>query len=249
MGLTIRDVEAASTRIAANHNNEDFAISLSRLSDIETKGILPNIYRLYSLSVIYRRDMRDLLAWYGVDVNGTASDLGVVEPPKTHRSDVLASATTLNVPLRMDPSFDPSRTANVGRLIERWGAVPASFLSQFASSRYTYGYIGSADLTMYPLLLPGSFLQIDETANTVAEGTWRSEFERPIYFVETRDGHVCCWCRLTREEIILQPHPLSPVSPRMLKHPQDAEVLGQVVGIAMRLEDWHSGPGSVSAGL
>ena len=249
LGLTIRDVEAASTRIAANHENEDFAISLSRLSDIETKGILPNIFRLYSLSVVYRRDIRELLEWYGVDVNGVASDLGVIEPPKTHTSDVLVSGTTLNVPVRMDPAFDPRRTANLGRMIERWGTVPAAFLSQFASGRYSYGYIGSEDLTMYPLLLPGSFLQIDESLTTVVEGKWRSEYERPIYFVETREGHVCCWCSLRGDEIILQPHPLSSVAPRVLRHPQNAEVLGQVVGVAMRLEEWRSVPGSASPEL
>jgi transcriptional regulator with XRE-family HTH domain len=249
LGLTIRDVEAASTRIAAKHGNEDFAISLSRLSDIETKGILPNIYRLYSLSVIYRRDIRDLLAFYGVDINAMAADLGVVEPPKTHTSDVLAGSTAITAPVRMDPAFDPTRTANLGRLIERWGVIPAAFLSQFASDRYTYGYIGSTDFTMYPLLLPGSFVQIDESSNTVIDGTWRSEYERPIYFVETREGYVCCWCALRREEIILQPHPLSPVAPRILKHPQDAEVLGQVVGVAMRLEELHSGRQSVSPEL
>jgi transcriptional regulator with XRE-family HTH domain len=249
LGLTIRDVEAASTRIAANHNNEDFAISLSRLSDIETKGILPNIYRLYSLSVVYRRDLRELLQWYGVDVNAAAADIGVIEPPKTHTSDVLVSGTAVNVPVRMDPSFDPTRTANLGRLIERWGSVPAAFLAQFASARYSYGYIGSEDFTMYPLLLPGSFLQIDESCNTVVEGTWRSEYERPIYFVETREGHICCWCALRGDQIILQPHPLSSVAPRVVKHPQDAEVLGQVVGVAMRLEEWRSAPGTVSPEL
>ena len=52
LGLTIRDVEAASVRIASKHSNEDFALSLSRLSDIETKGILPSLYRLYSLAVV-----------------------------------------------------------------------------------------------------------------------------------------------------------------------------------------------------
>ena len=35
--------------------------------------------------------------------------------------------------------------------------------------------------------------------------------------------------------MVLQPHPLSPVPARILKHPQEAEVLGQVVGIAMSL--------------
>src|SRR5512142_3213679 len=69
LGLTLRDVEAASLRIAARHKSDDFAVTLSRLSDIETKHILPTIYRLHSLAVIYRRDIRELLSWYGVDVN------------------------------------------------------------------------------------------------------------------------------------------------------------------------------------
>jgi hypothetical protein len=57
LGLTIRDVETSSARIAAKHRNNGFLIPLSRLSEIETKGVLPSIYRLYSLSVIYRRDI------------------------------------------------------------------------------------------------------------------------------------------------------------------------------------------------
>jgi hypothetical protein len=43
-----------------------------------------------------------------------------------------------------------------------------------------------------------------------------------------------------RGEIILQSHPLSPVPARILKHPQDAEVVGQVVGVAMRLGEWYA---------
>ena len=120
------------------------------------------------------------------------------------------------MPIRLDPSFDPRRTVNFGRMVEQWGQVPLAYLAQFATCQYTYGYIGSDDLTMYPILPPGSFVQIDESKNKAVDGGWRSEYERPIYFVETRDGHTCCWCTMTREEIILQPHPLSPVAARAL---------------------------------
>ena len=95
---------------------------------------------------------------------------------------------------------------------------------------------------MHPILPPGSFVQVDETKSKVGDGTdgtWRSEFERPIYFVEMRDGYTCCWCSVKGNSIVLQPHPLSPVPVRVLRHPQEAEVLGQVVGVAMRLGDWH----------
>jgi len=30
------------------------------------------------------------------------------------------------------------------------------------------------------------------------------------------------------------------VPPRVLRYPQQAEVIGQVVGVAMRLGEWHS---------
>lgn len=250
LGLTIRDVEAASARIADHHGNEDFALSLSRLSDIETKGVVPNIYRLYSLAVIYRLELRELLDWYGVCVDDTAADLARVAPPRSHKVEALGDLLTVRMPVKLDPGFDPRRTSNLGRMIERWGVVPLAFLTQFASTKYTYAYLGSEDFTMYPLLLPGSFLQIDESKNQVSNGMWRSEYERPVYFVETREGYRCCWCTLKGEQIVLQPHPLSPVAVRILRHPRDAEVIGQVVGVAMRLGDWQAASnGSGSKGL
>ncbi len=239
LGLTMRDVESASERIAEKHGNNEFSVSPSRLSDIETKGVVPSIFRMYALAVIYRRDPRELLSWFGIDLNDIASDLPLVLPPRSHFSDALAGISSVQIPVRLDPSFDPRHTVNFGRMIEQWGHIPLAFLSQFTTCQYTYGYVGSEDLTMYPILPPGSFVQIDEAKTRVTEGRWRSEYERPIYFVETRNGHTCCWCTLGRDEIILQPHPLSPVAARVLRYPQEAEVIGQIVGVAMRLGEWQ----------
>jgi hypothetical protein len=239
LGFNMRDVESASLKIAARHGNDDFSIPLSRLSDIETKGITPSIFRLYTLSVVYRRDLRELLSWYGIDVNVTATDLHLSEPPRSHLSAALESATLLQMPLALDPGFDSRRTTNFSRMIQQWGIVPVSYLSEWLPGNYTYGYIGTEDFTMYPLLLPGSFVQIDETKSTLQEGVvWRSEYERPIYFVETRDGFVCSWCSRVDDMLILQPHPLSPVPPRSILFGQEAEILGQVIGVAMRLGGW-----------
>lgn len=235
LGFTIRDVEAGSLRIAERHGNDDFAIPPSRLSDIETKGVTPSIYRLYSLSVLYRRDLHELLGWFGIDVKAAAADLHQFEPPHSHTSAALRSTMIVQVPLALDPGFDSRQTMNLSRMTQQWGLVPLAYLEQLAPGDFTYGYIGSEDLTMYPLLLPGTFVQIDETRNTVQEGNWRTEYERPIYFVETRKGFVCCWCSLAGDILTLVPHPLSPVAPRAVRHQQGAEVLGQVVGIAMRL--------------
>ena len=97
LGLTMRDVEMATSRIAEKHGNDEYSIPPSRLSDIETKGIVPSIFRLYSLAVIYRRDFRQLLTWYDVDLNAVSDDLDLSMPPRSHFSHVLAGISDVKV--------------------------------------------------------------------------------------------------------------------------------------------------------
>jgi transcriptional regulator with XRE-family HTH domain len=239
LGLTMREVESASARIAERHGNEEFGVSPSRLSDIETKGLVPSIFRLYSLAIVYRSDLRELLAWYGIDLSLSAADLQLNLPPKSHIEQTLQGTAKVAIPTRLDPSFDPRRSANLSRMVEQWGSVPLGYLANLSQDKYMYGYVGSEDFTMYPLLPPGTFLQVDEARNKIEQALWRSELERPIYFVETRDGYTCCWCSLKGDDIVLHSHPLSPVPVRVLRHPREAEVIGQVVGIALKLGEWR----------
>ncbi len=239
LGYRMRDVELASNQIARRFESEEFAIPPSRLSDIETKGIIPSIFRLYSFAAIYRREYRELLSFYGLELDGISADIGFGHPQKSHLSEALSNVQQVRMPTKLDPGFSPEKTTDLRRMIEQWGTVPMAYLELLADDRYTYGHIGSEDFTMYPILPPGSFVQVDATKSKVGEGAWRSEFERPIYFVEMREGYTCCWCSIKRDSIVLQPHPLSPVAVRVLRYPQEAEVLGQVVGVAMRLGDWQ----------
>ena len=66
LGLSIRDVHLSSTQIASELGNGHFVISVSRLSEIETRGAVPGIYRLHSLAAIYKVPLQELLSWYGV---------------------------------------------------------------------------------------------------------------------------------------------------------------------------------------
>src|SRR6195256_7101044 len=86
LGVTMRDIETSSARMAEKYRNEEFAIPPSRLSDIETKGVVPSIFRLYTLAAIYRSDYRELLSWYGIDLSSIAADVVLTQP---HRSPLL----------------------------------------------------------------------------------------------------------------------------------------------------------------
>jgi transcriptional regulator with XRE-family HTH domain len=238
LGLTFRDVENASSRVGAKYQSTEYSISLSRLSDIETKGIVPSVFKMYSLAVIYRRDIREILSLYGINIQNAPEDMATIGPTESHRLEALDALDAVHMPVRVDPMFDLRTTNMLGRMVLKWGTVPLTYLKQFVDKRHTYAYVGTDDWTMYPLIVPGSFVQVDESKKKVVKQLWRSEYERPIYFVETRDGLTCCWCELNGPMLTLQPHPMSPARTRTLRLGSEVEIVGQVVGIAMRLDDW-----------
>ena len=157
-------------------------------------------------------------------------------PPKTHLVQGKASIQDVHLPLRFDPSLDFTRTANIGLFIQKWGVLPLTYLASFATDDYCYGFIGSKDFTMYPILPPGSFVQIDPARTRVKRAMWKSDYDRPIYFLETHDTYLCAWCAVvSSKEVQVQPHALSGLPARNYKRPSEIEVVGQVVGIATKL--------------
>ncbi|MCZ6751954.1 MAG: hypothetical protein O7E51_09015, partial [Acidobacteria bacterium] len=52
--ITTREVEEHSRKISKAESNEEFYISNAWLTQIENKPCTPSIYKLFSLSVIYR---------------------------------------------------------------------------------------------------------------------------------------------------------------------------------------------------
>ena len=90
-----------------------------------------------------------------------------------------------------------------------------------------YGFIGTEDYMMYPLVRPGSLIQIDDSRTQTRQTGWTNEFERPIYFFELRDSYACSWCSLSGDHLILQPHPGSPCGPLVLQYPNEVDVIGR----------------------
>jgi transcriptional regulator with XRE-family HTH domain len=239
MGFTTRDVQAASAGLARKYRNDRYLIPISRLCEFEKRDATPSIYRLYSLAVIYRRDLDHLLRLYSIGSDDSGCELQASSCVLHQREASAIVAHAQDLAITQEIAFDPRKTRYLGQMMSSISdGLPFSYLQQFASSSCAYGYVGSEDWTMYPLLPPASLVQIDESRNHVLSGAWGSEYERPIYFVEMRGQHACCWCTVGRDFIILQPHPSSSVAPRVLQ-PHDAEVLGQVVGAALMFGQRH----------
>ncbi len=233
-GLTLQRVEQLGAQIATALNNQEFAVPMSRLSHIETKGVVPSLYRVHSLARIYRLTPETIFEWYGV-AQPTLDKLELEESPRG-RFAFFRTPREVQIPVAVDPSFDARFSSEIGRMIEAWGEVPFSFLSRFRTRQFTYAYVGAEDLMMSPLLPPGSFVQIDPSRRVLKRTMWRNDYQRPIYAIESRKGLYMCWCSVADRKLILQPHPLSGEDVKIFNI-DETEVVGQVVAAAVRFTD------------
>jgi hypothetical protein len=112
-------------------------------------------------------------------------------------------------------------------------------MKQQATVRFRYGYIGLSDRRMAPILRPGSMVMVDTAVRKIEEGEWYTEYDRPLYFVETRGGYRCGWFLKLKSRLVMQPHVLSHCAPEAWRTPAEAEVVGKVVGVITYLnEPW-----------
>jgi transcriptional regulator with XRE-family HTH domain len=214
--------------------NSEFGIALSRLADIENKGTVPTIYRLYTLCAIYRLEFDDVLAWYGVPLDQMAREVLGVGLAETHEVRIKTRGA-IAAPLPRDFEIDLDKTTFLSRLLQGWGSLPLRFLNGLELPGYRYGLIGLEDRSMHPILHPGSLVLIDDRAR-ISSGGWTSESDRPIYFFERRGGYLCGWCDLTDDQLVVIPHPSSQRKPSVFKYPSEIDLIGQVTGVAMLLE-------------
>ncbi len=243
VGLTTREVADLSRKIAAGEANEEFAVSHARLIQIENDESTPSIYKLFTLSAIYGRSFSDLVSFY---LNfGHLAGYRLSIPLASTRQvafDEYDEARTVQFPVRFDPGFAVEKTNLISRLVEIWREVPVALLEALNIRKQRYGFIGLEDFTMYPLLRPGSFVQIDDQQKPQAHMSYRSEHERPIWFLELRSGYICSWCELMRDRIISIPHPLSPARTQEFAYPNEAEIIGRVTAVAARLVNHRDPP-------
>jgi len=235
LGLTTREVAELSRKISVAEANEEFSLSHARLIQIENDESTPSIYKLFTLSAIYGRPLTDLVSYY-LDLERITNYQFTIEIAKTRLAsfDVPDEAKPISFPVRFDPGFKVEKTNFLSRMVEVWGEVPVGLLRSLNLRKQRYGFIGLEDYTMYPLLRPGSFVQIDEQEKLSAHGPSRSEYDRPIWFLELRAGYLCSWCELQRDRIISIPHPLSPCRTREFAYPNEAEVVGRVTAVGKR---------------
>jgi hypothetical protein len=228
--LSLREVEGQSIRIAPERGNQSYQISASWLDRLEREEHELTVNKLIVLAEVYNLPPEHLFRSVcpGNPQPGLLRQLSSPNARMLLTDGPLEQQAKYLIPDTLGPDQPPDETT---LLSTRNGSLPTP---------YRRGIIGKFDRTLEPLIPTGSIVHINIRERAISSRKdWTHEFQRPIYFLMTREGYVCGWCELdgNSEWLTLIPHPRSPASSRRWKYRTEIENLGRVIAVAIRLTE------------
>jgi hypothetical protein len=226
--LTRIAVERLTSDIANEAANKAFRIRRGRLTDIEERGSVPNIFEVKSLSECYKVAYNAVLEAFGLlDGQTLSRELG--QPGEAAKPLSFPGADRpFSLTFQSNIRFDMTRL--VTESPEELG-VPAVVRQRLDAGQFRLGIIGLDDDTMDDLVPGGSVVVIDKTHNAVEMREWKSIQDRPIYFVWHEQGYSCSWCNVVRDTLFIIPYPTSRQPIMIFKMPRAATIIGRIVHI------------------
>ena len=226
--LSLREVEKRSLHLAQEKGNHSYHVSASWLHRLEREEHELSVSKLMALAEIYNVSPERLL--HCIDP-GSRQNL-VPRQLSPENASMIAGEGSLDAQANLvsdNPVPDQPSGNETSLLAAENGQSPTP---------YRRGIIGKHDLTLHPMIPAGSIVQIDTQKRAIAtRRNWIHEFQRPIYFLMTRDGYVCGWCELDKNSdwLTLIPHSLSPSPSRRWRYRTEIESIGRVIRVAVRL--------------
>ncbi len=225
--LSLREVEERSLRLAEENGNQSYQVSASWLDRLEREEHEISVNKLMALAEIYNVSPGQLLRC--IDPR--------CEQNLTPRQLSPENASMVPVERSLDPQarYLLPGTAVPAQPPEDETSLPAAENGPSPGS-YRRGIIGKHDLTLHPVIPAGSIVEIDTQKRAISTRTnWTHEFQRPIYFLKTRDAYVCGWCELDKNSdwLTLIPYSLSPAPSRRWRYRTEVESIGRVARVAV----------------
>jgi transcriptional regulator with XRE-family HTH domain len=227
--LSLREVEERSLRFAQEQGDQSYQVSASWLVRLEGEDHELTVNKLIALADIYNIPAEELLR---------STHPRSPQPILRHLSTPNVTMLLTEGPLEEQARYMLTEPPDANELPDETVLLPMG--GGVSQAPYRRGIIGKRDRTLEPMIPPGSIVHIDTQKRAISLWKdWKHEFQRPIYFLMTREGYVCGWCELDQksEWLTLVPHPLSPVSSRRWKYRTEIENLGRVVVAAIRLTE------------
>jgi len=199
-------------------------------TNVENGSYTPSIYKLYSFeaSFIVTVDERPGFLWASRGNIGRDQPFSFAKHALVQKR-VGQTRQKIVLPVRMRETCNWKKRISC-RGCRNWGE---NSQSPFGCKHLDLAKVtvrlhraqGLHDVSTHP---PGSFVQIDGNQRKVKSAIWRTEFERPIYFIELHEATCVAGRTEGRTSEPNPPIPNSSSEIRASPYPQEAEIVGRV---------------------
>jgi hypothetical protein len=228
--LSLREVEERSLRFAQQQGNQSYQVSASWLHRVEREEHELTDNKLIALADIYNLPVEQLVRSL---YPGEARPMSLRQLSSPNATMLLSDG-----PLEGQAKYLLPNSLGIDQPPDETTLLAAENNSSLAP--YRRGIIGKRDRTLHPMIPAGSIVYFDTQKRAIlSRKDWTHEFQRPIYFLTTRDAYVCGWCELDRNSdwLTIIPHPLSAASSRRWRYRKEIETIGRVTFVAIRLTE------------
>lgn len=233
VGVSFREAQAMTQRIAAYFDDKRYKIALGSLSDAETYDGLPrHISKIFSLCIAYCMDPWQYLRAGGVPVN----ELNGAAIPRQFLHDEDANVDCAQQ-VRMVPGSDQNRATEA--IIGRLGEVPffllrsvGSIIGQEQLSLDDVYVWGRREPVLHPLLNGALLLLVNRRQRRVPDARSRLLLaERPLFLIRGLDGrYQAGMCAVDGDLVLVLPHSTSRMP--VLAYPaRDVVVIGRIAAL------------------
>jgi hypothetical protein len=234
MDLSLREAAGVSRRIAEMFGNPHYRISASSLYDYEQSGESPRDFRkIASLCSLYGLRLQLFL-----DAMGTTKDDPAQVIPAHLMPGHRSSETT------MKESEEQMESEVLEYLLERLGDLPVflrNSLDTLSNSAKLglddFYWIGGEHNVFHSYLFNGLLAIVNRRRKTTFHFASKPLWQQPIYLILRRDGeYMAACCGAENGTLVVHSYGRDFQPPLVFRNHQDAEVIGQIVAIARRLE-------------
>jgi hypothetical protein len=229
-GLSFRSASKLSRIVAKILGDRRYFASSGTLSDYEAGDRLPrHIHKLFTLSIIYSVVFRALLQSFGIALD----DFG--NPAATQETKVSHARMRRTKNERRDGVFENIRKQFGHLPLFLWGALPAlSGLTQI-SMRDVF-WLGGERNPLHPSLRGALFVLVNRRSKRPRMFSRIPPWTQPLYLLQERNGsYLPASCAIENGRLVMYAYSRGFSEEQPTRHHIDAEVVGQIVGVARSL--------------
>jgi hypothetical protein len=235
-GLSLRSASKLCREVAKTLGDHRYFASYGTLSDYEASDKLPrHIHKLFTLSIVYSLAFQALLRAFGI----TLDDGGKIASSSETNVSPGQRATARPVRRRnkeQSDDFFGSMQKQFGDLpLFLWTALPSLSGLSHISLRDVFWVGGQANL-LHPALRGAVFVLVNRRSKRPRIFSRMPLWNHPIYLLQNRDGsYLAASCAIERGQLAVFAYPQRFAERQPVRQHTDADVVGQIVGVARSL--------------